>query len=184
VHDSFRNALKTRLNWSKKVNDERDAPWQVVLGSMDPVFCVISLGLWLEMNLHKNVSAGLSPYVFSSLDDVGLPSGGLKAKEIAWTIFGQKIFKLKEFSQIGMLGSHSIRRFAATHARRCGVTKDEKDIRGRWKGKDRVSDVYDNVEFPYPDCKVAGEASNGRTVFLHNQQQDMRCDGHDYLHIE
>jgi hypothetical protein len=58
VHDSFPNALKTRLNWSTNVNDKRNALWQVVLGSMDPVFCVIlSLGLWLDMNLHKNVSA-------------------------------------------------------------------------------------------------------------------------------
>ena len=38
VHDNFENALKTRLNWSKNVQDERDAPWQVVLGSMNAVF--------------------------------------------------------------------------------------------------------------------------------------------------
>jgi hypothetical protein len=101
VHDSIPNALQTRLNWSKNVNDERDAPWQAALGSMDPMFCVIlSLGLWLEMNLRENVSAGLSPYVFSFSDDVGLPSGGLKAKEIDRTIFGQKIFKLEEFRKL------------------------------------------------------------------------------------
>ena len=80
MHVSFPNVLKTRLNWSKNVNDNRDAPWQVVLGSMDPV-------LWLEMNLRENVSAGLSPYVFSFLDNVGLPTGGLKAKERARRIF-------------------------------------------------------------------------------------------------
>ena len=73
--------------------------------------------------------AGLSPYVSSFLDDVGLPAGGLKAKEIARTIFGQGIFKLEEFAQIGMLGSRScIRKFATTHARQHGVSKDEKDI--------------------------------------------------------
>ena len=90
MNDSLSNALKTRLNGSKNVNDECDAPGQVVLGSLDQVFCVIlSLGLWLEMNLRENVSAGLSPYVFSFADDVGLLSGGLEAKEIARTIFGQ-----------------------------------------------------------------------------------------------
>ena len=47
VHDSFPNALKTRLNWSKNVEDERDAPWQIVLGAMDPLYCVLcSLGDW------------------------------------------------------------------------------------------------------------------------------------------
>jgi hypothetical protein len=46
VHDNFENALKTQLNWSKNVQDERDAPWQVILGSMNPIFCnFISLGL-------------------------------------------------------------------------------------------------------------------------------------------
>jgi len=29
-----------------------------------------------------------------------------------------------------LLGSHSIRKFASTHVRRCGITRDEKDIRG------------------------------------------------------
>jgi hypothetical protein len=32
----------------------------------------------------------------------------------------------------------------------------EKDIRGRWKSSTRVSDVYDNVELPFPDAKLAG----------------------------
>ena len=52
VHDSFPHALKTRLNWSKNVQDERDAPWQIVLGSISPVYCVLcSLALWLELNI-------------------------------------------------------------------------------------------------------------------------------------
>ena len=39
--------------------------------------------------------------VFSFSDDIGLPTGGLKTnKEIARTIFGQRIFKLKEFEQM------------------------------------------------------------------------------------
>jgi len=156
VHDNFENALKTRLNWSKNVQDERDAPWQIVMGSMNPVFCVlISLGLWLELNLRLNPSAIASPYVFAFSDDVTVPSGGQKAKEMAQNIFGQKVFKRDEFQAAGLLGSHSIRKFAATHVRRCGISKDDKDTRGRWKGKTRVSDRYDDVELPYPDCKVA-----------------------------
>jgi len=34
-----------------------------------------------------------------------------------------------------LLGSHSVQKYAAAYAQRCGVTKDEKDIRGRWKGQ-------------------------------------------------
>ena len=55
----------------------------------------------------------------------------------------------------GALGTHSIRKLAATHTRRSGASKDERDIRGRWKGKARVGDRYDDVELPWPDIKVA-----------------------------
>ena len=71
VHDSFENALKTRLNWSKNVQDERDAPWQIVMGSMNPVFCVlISLGLWLELNLRLNPGAIASLYHVFAFSDM------------------------------------------------------------------------------------------------------------------
>jgi hypothetical protein len=48
VHDQFENALKTRLNWSKSIEDKRDAPWQIVLGNstrMNPIFCVHQFGV-------------------------------------------------------------------------------------------------------------------------------------------
>ena len=149
VHDSFCNALKTRLNWSKNVSEERDAPWQIVLGSMDTAFCVLtSLALWMELNLRSNPNAILSPYVFSFSDDNSIPNGGQKSKETAQLMFG-KIFKMEAFTGpdgtgvADHLGSHSIRKFAAAHTRRCGCSKDNKDIRGRWKSKARVSDVYE-----------------------------------------
>ena len=129
VHDSFLNCLKTKLNWSKNVGDERNAPWQIVMGSMDTMYCVlVSLAVWMEMNMRANASAGNSPYVFSFSDDVAVPSGGLKAKSIAQTIFGQNVFKMEQFRNAAdsgsLLGSHSIRKYAATHARKCGCNKD------------------------------------------------------------
>jgi hypothetical protein len=36
----------------------------------------------------------------------------------------------------------------------------QKDLRGRWR-KVRVSDVYDDVELPFPDAKVAGKLCVG-----------------------
>lgn len=50
AHDAHADkCLKARLAWSKNVNEERDAPWQHVLGSMDPVFCVIlNVALWFR----------------------------------------------------------------------------------------------------------------------------------------
>ena len=160
VHDSFCNALKTRLNWLKNVSEERDAPWQIVLGSMDTAFCVYtSLALWMEWNHRDNPNAFMLPYVFNFSDDNSIPGGGLKAKETAQIMFN-KIFKMDEFLGDGgaaadHLGSHSIRKYAATQVRRSGCSKDDRDIRGRWKTKARVSDVYEDTELPYPDAKVA-----------------------------
>ena len=55
----------------------------------------------------------------------------------------------------GPLRLHSTRKLASTWARKNGASKDEKDIHRHWKGKGRVLDVYDDVELPYPDTKVA-----------------------------
>ena len=43
--------------------------------------------------------------------------------------------------------------------------KDKKDIRGRFKTKGRVSDVYDDVELPYPDAKVTEKLCGGGACF-------------------
>ena len=129
------------------------------------VLCHFKFGVVAGEKFARECVRWIITDVFSFSDDIGLPTGGLKTnKEIARTIFGQKIFKLEEFAQIGMIGSHSIRNFAATHARRCVELKDEKGIQGRWKGKGQVSDVYNDVELPYPDCKVAEKLAMGGPV--------------------
>ena len=116
------------------------------------------------MNLTCKITllaAAASPYMFAFTEDITIPSGRQKAKDMAQTIFGQRIFRRQEFQTLGLLGSHSIRKFASTHVRNCGLSKDDKDTRGRWKGKGRVSDRYDDVELPYPDCKVAEKLCMG-----------------------
>jgi hypothetical protein len=129
------------------------------MGAMDSTYCVlISLALWLEMNFRSNPNALLSPYLFSLSDDVSVPGGGKKSKEIASNVF-TRIFKMEEFGGGGGthtddLGSHSVRKYGSTHCRRCGCSRDDKDLRGRWKSKSRVSDVYDDTELPFPDAKV------------------------------
>jgi hypothetical protein len=173
VHDNFPNCLKTRLNWSKNVNDERDAPWQIVLGSINPVYCVLSsLALWLELNLKSNPVAMSSPYVFCISDDIRMPEKGLKSKAMIQNalkvMFKGEQFKCAEEEEAAsmlLVGSHSVRKYATTYARRCGVTKDEKDIRGRWKGQGRVSDIYDDIELPYPNAKVAEKLCGGGPCF-------------------
>ena len=81
------------------------------------------------------------------------------SKGIASDILGNKLFKAANNEQGGSsggpLGTHSNRKLPSTHTIRSGATKYERDIRGRWKRKARVADVYDDVELPWPDVKVA-----------------------------
>ena len=119
------------------MDDEQDAPWQIVLGSLNPVYCVLcSLALWLEMNSKLNPTAMNSPFVFCISNDVRVPDGGLKTKAMIQSAF-TLLLRCEEFkgeddgkgaTELSLLGSHSIRKYAAISARRCGVTKDKKDI--------------------------------------------------------
>jgi len=157
VHDNFDFLLKVRLNWSKNVHEERDAPFQAVIPAMDQLYCThLSLALWLEIFMAQVPTAGLTPYIFGFTDNITIPDGGEKAKDQVQTIFSSEIFNRQEFVDTGPLGSHSVRKFASSHVRKCGISRDEKDIRGRWKSRRHVSDIYDDVELPYIDAKVGG----------------------------
>jgi hypothetical protein len=84
VHNEFSNCLKTKLNWSKNVQEERDAPRQMMMGRKDWDYCVlISIGLWLKLNLMTNGSVMMSPYLFSFSGDITIRLGGQKSKDIA-----------------------------------------------------------------------------------------------------
>jgi hypothetical protein len=58
-----------------------------------------------------NTSAMISPYLFPFTDDITIPLGGQRSKDIAQNIFGQQIFKGEELSaaDTGPLGLHSVR---------------------------------------------------------------------------
>jgi hypothetical protein len=92
----------------------------MMMGSMDLDYCVFNnIGLWIEINIMANTSVK---------DNITIPLGGKKSKDIAQNIFEQQIFKREEFSAVHMdpLGLQSICKNAATNLRRCGVTKDRK----------------------------------------------------------
>ena len=157
----FSYLLQVRLNWSKNVREERDSPWQILLPSMNPLYCVyLNLAIWLEIFLELYPHGNLTPFLFGFSTDTRDPEGATLSKKVASDVLGGKIFKERNKEVAlgvghGPLGTHSIRKLASTHSRRSGATKDERDIRGRWKGKARVADVYDDVELPWPDIKVA-----------------------------
>ena len=164
-HDIYSDfCLKARLNWAKNVNEEREAPYQTLIGSMNQEYCIfIALGIWLEASLTAFPWAATSPYVFSFKNDLRIPEGATKSKAHAQKILHMVFNEHDAFAET-KLGSHSVRKYASTTVRNNGATKDEKDIRGRWKSSTRVSDVYDDVELPFPDAKLAGMLCPGGPI--------------------
>ena len=129
-HDQFDFCLKTKLNWSKNVLEERDAPWQVMIPSMNHTRCVfLSTVIWLKTFIGSSPTAALTPYLFAFSDDINVPKGGEKSKATVQDIFCSSIFKRPEFEETGPLGSHSVRKFSLSHVcKMAGASKDQKDV--------------------------------------------------------
>ena len=65
------------------------------------------------------------------------------SKNIIQSIFGGTIFNaenkaIREGGESGELGIHSVKNISVAHVRQSGDSKNEQNIRGRWKGKARV----------------------------------------------
>ena len=160
-HDQFPTyALKSKMTWSKNVMDERDAPWQILLGSLLTIYCVfVNVGIWLEIQLEKTPGAHLSPYLFSFSDDYSVPLGGKKASIVASKMI-KVVFRDKFYN--GMkVGTHSIRKFASTHCRNCGISKDDVETRGRWRDGRRVSNRYEDPTLPFVDARACEKLCQG-----------------------
>ena len=81
-------ALITCLCWSKNVHDERDAPEQILLGAMDPVYCVL-LGHAIYFEVYIATGEGrLGEYVFC---EAGCSPNSVKANAQSLEVgyFGQ-----------------------------------------------------------------------------------------------
>ena len=67
-------------------------------------------------------------------------------------------------------GLHSIRKIAATRAKKCGCTKDEIDARFRWKAQ-RQQDAYVSTRIPYPDGKVCAALCKDGPINYHLKEE-------------
>jgi hypothetical protein len=132
---------------------------------MDYRYCtLLALAVYSEIFLGSAGQGGLlTPYVFGFSEEINVPVGGEKTKDNAQSIPHDEIFCHKEFHDGvgGLIGSHSKKELASTHARKNGCSKDENDLRGRWKRGNHVSDVYDDINLPWPDAKVSGRLCIG-----------------------
>ena len=162
INNQYPFSLKARMCWLKNVMEEYQAPSQIVLGSNDPNFCVLlNIGLYLEMMYPENdddQEGELLCFSISSSPDNSKARVGRILKEI----FTHDEFKGGNINS--WLGSHSLRKLAATHARRNGCSRDEIDLRGRWKQRRRIVDTYLDTTIPYPDAKVASSTCVGGPI--------------------
>jgi hypothetical protein len=127
-------------------------------------YCVLlALAIHLEVFLgSEGGQGGLSPYVFGFSDDITVPDSDSKTEDKIQAILHDEMLCHEEFHDGfgGLLGSHSNRKLASTHAmKKNGFPREEKDLGGQWKRREHVSDVaYDDV-----DLLPRGEGSS-RTV--------------------
>jgi hypothetical protein len=107
-----------RIAWSQNVTEERDAPIQLLLGSMDTRYCVLAnLAMWMESYLFTDPTQ--NDFVFKNgLDDPD------RIKDVIRRGFNHAI-KSPEFmsERPGLIGTHSVRKLAVTHARSNGCTR-------------------------------------------------------------
>jgi hypothetical protein len=63
---SFIFAINCKMRWSKNITDERDAPDQVLFGSMEEYICpLLNLGLFIDYSNHCGELLSRDGYLFS-----------------------------------------------------------------------------------------------------------------------
>ena len=164
--------IEGRLCWSKNVHEDRDAPMQLMVGSMDRRYDVlIGLALWLEYHFTHN--PGENEFVFGIYGEEDPKT----IKEHAYDAL-KSIFTDGEFNPVddGKKGTHSMRKFGCDLARGNGCSKDDTDHRARWKGSDRQQDDYTSTTIPYVDGKVAFALCKGGAVYYMQKQESGMTD--------
>ena len=170
AHSQFDFALKLQVIWSKNVKDGHACPDQILLGSMETYFCaLLNLALFMEEAAARGrASAGREEaFLFTtdqSKDAKGKPLGPGRCNKSFQNICRKIFKKCQEMVDLvasigGSLGSHSIRKFASTFARRLGKLPGDVEFRGRWKGDESkhkiINGSYISPDQPFIDADVA-----------------------------
>ena len=126
-------SLITKLVWSKNIFEERDPPQQILLGACHNHFCVIlGLASWLEYWIGKGHHER-TKFLFGleGEDDPDIikrrASTALKKILGEDDTFDDVIELFTDLQR--KLGTHSMRKFAATFAAENGIPNDFIDIR-------------------------------------------------------
>ncbi len=135
------STLNVKMTWSKNIREERESPTQILFGAMDPIVCpLLNLAAWLEGG-----------------EDYGSLLFGSHRTNRAVSSLLETIFNSELFRKIneGLLGTHSIRKGAASYAAHLSLIRDWIATRGHWRMKKMQVDTYIEINLPYPDARVA-----------------------------
>ena len=147
--------------------EERQCPPQILMGAMDPIFCVLlNLGNYLEEYLCLTPQA---QYLFTDATGEKAPKNLIaqyrnRLERVVWK--NQEFQDLETEEDDGQgIGTHSYRKFPSNFARNVGNSPDEIEIRGRWKTQgQRVVFRYIDVQQLWIDAKVAGSLCIGGPI--------------------
>ncbi|KAG3128583.1 hypothetical protein PI126_g21341 [Phytophthora idaei] len=160
----YASTLLFQMRWSKNIQEERDTPEQIVVGSMDPKMCaVLNLAVYIESSANVTSSEFL----------YGNPKDGDRAvrRFLADMVKDTAFKKIKS----GKLGTHSLRKGAATYATRSGISKDFVNRRGRWRTRKGVVDVYIDNTQPYPDALTAASLTGPAGPCFYTTKTGISC---------
>ncbi len=146
ANSQFDFTVLAKMCWSKNVQDERDAPDQIVIGAMDRRYCAhIGLAVHLETWIESGEGT-TNKFVFA----FGGNEDPKHNKATAKHFLKAHVFRNPVFNQVspGKIGTHSTRKYAATYARRNGCSRNGTSRRGSWKK--RQMQVYTYIEPTLP----------------------------------
>jgi hypothetical protein len=136
-------ALVCTLCWPKTVREQRDCPPQILLGSMNPDYCVmLSLAVFLEDWIEQGQGC-TSQWLFSDGTTMLTSPEEDIQKDVDWCKGGlymqlKRIVKSETFAtdpavanSCSALANHSTKKYATTQGRRRGLLKDFMDYRAR-----------------------------------------------------
>ena len=159
----FTEFLTTKISWSKNVSNESNCPDQITLPDMDPRTCVcMCLALFLEADLQYGDSA-LSQWLFCSGSTTNRSPTKEQDKEAnrgkntyarVLRNATKNLAFVPERSDNNRLGSHSIRKKAATDCREKGCLRDDLDYRAQWAAK-QMQDMHVDSQLCWPDVNCA-----------------------------
>ena len=171
--------LTAQMRWSKNVQEEKDCPLQLLMGSLDPRFCVLlGLAVYLE-TWHSHGAGRISQWLFAEGDTRAGSSTKRQDKEADICKFAyQRAMKsvLVEgghfrFAGDKQLGTHSVKKWATTMSQRCGAPKDDVNYRARWKTSKAMQDQYLEIQLDWPDINAASRLCH-RGVCVYKERDD------------